>query len=128
MIDDNQAEQLDFKGRVGVWCYFRDRSGREEVLAEIRTKLAEYDDPVFRLQKKNAMKRPTGATRSPLWLVLMKRRVMEADWTVQTDDLVALADDADEQTWFHFVIHYARNHAPRLIRVRLKDSLITGPM
>ena len=80
------------------------------------------------IQKKNAKKRPTGATRTSLWLVLMKRRVMETDWTVQTDELVALADNADEQTWFHFVMHYVRNHAPRLIRVRPKDSLLTGPM
>lgn len=52
MIDDNQAKQLDLKGRVEVWCGFRDKPRRKEVVAEIRTKLAEYVDPVFRLQKK----------------------------------------------------------------------------
>lgn len=52
MIDDNQAKQLDLKGRVEVWCGFRNKSRRKEVVAEIRTKLAEYDDFVFRLQKK----------------------------------------------------------------------------
>ena len=75
------------------------------------------------------MKRPTKSNQITAFTSAYENVVfMEADWTVQTDDFVALADDADEQTWFHFVMHHAKNHAARLIRVVLKDSLLTGPM
>ncbi|CAF9906334.1 MAG: hypothetical protein ALECFALPRED_002202 [Alectoria fallacina] len=93
-IDDKQAESREFKER---------------------TKLAEYDALVFRLQRKNTMKRPTRTNQSSV----MRRActsvvASEAEWTFRTDDLVALADDAAEQSWFNYMMHYAWILAPRL--------------
>ena len=99
------------------------------MLAEIRMKLAEYDDLVFRLLKKKAMKRPTRSNHITAFISAYENVVFsEAERTVRTDDLVALADDAAEQSWFYFVMHHARNYAPGLIRVRLKDTPRSGPM
>ena len=52
---------------------------------------------------------------------------MEADWTFRTEDLVALADDAAEQSWFNYVMHYAWILAPRLFTVSLKDFPRNAP-
>lgn len=54
------------------------------------------------------MKRPTRSNQITAFTSAYENIVFrEADWTVQTDNFVALADDADEQTWFHFVMHHA---------------------
>ncbi|CAD6583884.1 MAG: hypothetical protein ASARMPRED_001538 [Alectoria sarmentosa] len=115
MMDDNQAESREFKERVGLMSDGREKARKKETLTEIKTKLAEYDDLVFRLQKKNTMKSPTRGNQSSV----MRRActdlvLMEADWTFRTEDLVALADDAAEQSWFNYVMHYAWILAPRL--------------
>lgn len=119
-LDDEQAAKLQFKERKGLWCDDADKSKRKEMLAEIRIKLAEYDDLVFRLQKKHTMKRPTRANRSTLLVYACQNTVAsEVEWTYRTDDLVALADDAAEQDWYNFVMRHARDLAPRLFSVRL---------
>lgn len=60
-LDDEQAAKLQFKARKGLWCDVADKLKRKEMLAEMRMKLAEHDDLVFRLGKQHAMKRPTRA-------------------------------------------------------------------
>ncbi|KAF6237557.1 hypothetical protein HO173_004447 [Letharia columbiana] len=85
------------------------------MLTEIRTKLAGYDDLVFRLRKKNAMKRPTRANEDKVFTRACKSVTFtEAQWTFRRDDLVALADDAAEQSWFNFMMAYPKDFAPRL--------------
>ena len=124
-LDDRQIQRGPYKERVGLWCDGRDKTERKEMLAEIKTKLAEYDDLVFRLQKKNAMKRPIKTSQeSVMKFVFQSVVASEADWIYhRTDDLVALASDVAEQDWFNFVMGYARDLAPRLFRVRPKNFL-----
>lgn len=115
-IDDAQAGRVLFKEHKGLWCDDFDKSRRKDVLAEIKTKLAEYDDLVFRLEKKNAMKRPTTTNKNSVMQLACRSVVLsEAKWTFRMDDLVALADDAATQPWFTFIFRYATMFAPRLV-------------
>lgn len=128
-LDDEQAAKLQFKERRGLWCDVLDKSIRKDMLAKIRMKLAEYDDLVFRLQKKHAMKRPTRENRSTVLVDACQNSVAsEAEWTFRTDDLIALADDAAEQDWYNFVMRHATNLAPRLFKVRSEDIPRIAPM
>lgn len=51
-IDKWQAARAQFEERRGLWCEVMSNSRRKTVLAEIKTKLAIYNDLFFRLQKK----------------------------------------------------------------------------
>lgn len=120
-LDDVQAERARFNEDKGHWCERLDKSPRKKLLAKIKPKLAEYDDLVHRLQRKNAMKRPTSTNQNSVMQGAFQSFAgFEAEWTCQTEDLVALADDAAEQYWFNFCLYYARLLAPRLFRVRLR--------
>lgn len=128
IMDDKQAESKEFKERVGLTCDGREKAGKKETLAEIKTKLAEYDALVFRLQQKDTMKRPTRSNQSSVMRRACESAVAsEADWTFRTDDLVALADDAAEQSWFKYMMHYAWISAPRQFTVSLKDFPRNAP-
>lgn len=95
----------------------------------MKTKLAEYDGLIFRLRKKNAMKRPTRINQNSVAQSAFQNVTSgEAIWTFRLDDLVALADDATEQSCFSSVIFYARIFAPRLFKVRLKSYRGIAPM
>lgn len=128
-IDDAQAEKELFKEKKGLWCDDSDKSRRKDVLAEIKTKLAEYDDLLFRLKKKTAMKRPIRLNQNSVMQgAYMSVVASEASWTLRAEDLVALADDATTQDWLAFVFRYATMFTPRLVKVRLKCFPRNSPM
>lgn len=65
------------------------------------------------------MKRPTRANEDKVFTRACKSVTFtEAQWTFRRDDLVALADDAAEQSWFNFMMAYPKDFAPRLFNVR----------
>ncbi|KAL9075464.1 MAG: hypothetical protein Q9161_001536 [Pseudevernia consocians] len=99
LIDDEQAEKVQFKERKGLWCDRLDNLRRKNILAEIKTELAEYDDLVFRLQKKNGLKRPANTNQNSVTHNACQNVVdSEAQWTFRAEDLVALADGTDEHS------------------------------
>lgn len=129
VIDNKQAERGRFEEQNDLWCDTGDMTRRKKLLAEIKTKLAEYDDLVFRSEKKNAMMRPTRTNQiSAMHSACQSLALMEAKWIFRSDDLVALGDDAAEQSWLNTVVYYARMLAPRLFRVRHKSFSRNAPL
>lgn len=130
VIDNKQAERRRFEEQTDLWCDTGDMTRRKKLLAEIKTKLAEYDDLVFRPEKKNAMMRPTRTNQiSAMHSACQSLALMEAKWIFRSDDLVAPGDDAAEQSWLNTVVYYARMLAPRLFRAicQSRERRITPP-
>lgn len=78
------------------------KSPRKELLGQIKAKIAEYDELLFRLQRKQAIKTPTKRNQNSLYNLVHVSGSMsstEADWIKQWDDLAALAHDT-ENGWF----------------------------
>lgn len=127
--DDWQAERPLGKERRDLWSHHLDKSSRKKMLAEIKTKLAEYDDLVFRLQKKNAMKRPPRTNQSSVHQQASRSVASsEAAWTLRTDDLVALAHGAATPYWVTQMMTYVNGFAPRLVKVRSNGFPRHAPM
>lgn len=121
-LDDEQRASERFRERICLYSHARDNSNRKQMLAEIKAKLAEYDDLVFRLKKKNAMKRPTRMNQNSVcWPACMNSTAEEAEWIFRTDDLVTLVNDDIEQGWFHLLMSCAFKFGPRSLMVRLKN-------
>jgi len=83
-----------------------EQSPRKELLLQIKGKLEEYDEILFRMQKKQAMKRPTKRNQNSVYNLINTSKSMgssEALWIRQWDDLAALAHDT-EHGWFHGAI------------------------
>ena len=76
---------------------------------------------MFRLQRVQAMKRPSKRNQSSLYQMASQNLVaMEGEWILQGDDLVALAHDG-EHNWFNVFLEDVLNRFSRkTLLVRLK--------
>ena len=79
------------------------------------------DDMLFRLQKLHAIKRPTKQNQSSIYQATTQNLVdMETYWPCRTDDLAALAPDA-EHGWFNGFLEYMLAKVPkRILTVRAR--------
>ena len=76
---------------------------------------------MFRLQRVQAMKRPSKRNQSSLYQMASQNLVaMEGEWILQGDDLVALAHDG-EHNWFNVFLEDVLNRFSRkMLLVRSK--------
>ena len=84
-------------------------SPRKELLKTIKAKLAEYDELVFRLQKKTEIRKPTKRNQNSVYNLINTSHSLtssEALWIRQWDDLMAPAYNA-EHGWFNGILEDA---------------------
>ena len=79
------------------------------------------DDMLFRLQKLHAIKRPTKQNQNSVYQFTTQNLVdMETYWPCRTDDLAALAPDA-EHGWFNGLLEDLLAKIPkRILIVRIR--------
>ncbi len=85
-----------------------EQSPRKELLLQIKGKLEEYDEILFRMQKKQAMKRPTKRNQNSVYNLINTSKSMgssEALWIRQWDDLAALSHDTDRRLVESHIAH-----------------------
>ena len=93
---------------------------RKEMIEQIKSKMEEYDEILFRLQKKQAIKTPTKRNQNSLWNLIQTSQSLsssETTWIRQRDDLAAVAHNAESgwlKTWFEDCL---RTVAPKISMV-----------
>ena len=102
-------------------------SPRKELIEQIKSKMKEYDEILFRLQRKQAIKTPTKRNQNSLWNLIETSRSLppsETLWLRQRDDLAAVANDV-EKGWFNACLEdFLRFLCPSLSMVCSRSSLM----
>lgn len=95
-------------------------SPRKDLLIKIKEKLAEYDETLFRMQKKQAIRKPTKRNQNSVYNLITTSKSIgssESVWIRQWDDLAALAHDT-ECGWFSgFIEDTLRVISPKITLV-----------
>ena len=91
-IDKIQSE----RGQENTLCYDHiEVPAKKKLLAEAKAKLAKYDGLLFRLQKENAMKKPTRDSKNSVINFVAPSLIgSDTKWICRTNDLVVLEDKA----------------------------------
>ena len=95
-------------------------SPRKELLVEIKGKLDEYHEMLFRLERLQAIKRPSKRNQNSVYNLITNTKSIgsgEALWIRQWDDLAALAHDS-EHRWFQGAVEdFLTSLSPRITMV-----------
>ena len=85
------------------------------MLAEAKAKLAEYDGLLFRLQKKNAMKKRTRDSKNSVFNFVTPSLIgSDTNWISRTNDLVVLEDEAEQSWFFQNIMYWVKSYFPKL--------------
>ena len=118
--DIQRADRYQSEGHPASLCNYKyEAVYKKKLFADAKIKLEEYDKLLFGLRKKLAMKKPTREDQNSVMHFFYPSLILghDTDWICRTDDLVFLADEAEQSWFFRKSMEWVRQCLPELCAV-----------